>query len=228
MTARRECQDATRASPSPGRTAPTIMSTIYWEWHDGSTWKDFAQDASDTIEAIYQTGGTTVSLTFGASSYTLDLTSLKQTNDKTNFQRNIRRKANAPRGTSNTPILKKAASTGSTRTISKTSTPPAPPGKAGGSNAPTAGYVAPALISTPSSIMSAIDKKSGSGKHPIPTPPLATATRKSSGKPKSKYTLDSESSSSDFDLGNSGSISSGSCSGSDSGTVQPPKKKIFL
>lgn len=69
----------------------------YWEWSDGTNWQKFDTASNTAIEAAFQNGQPSLSLKVGMVNgrgvhfYTLDLQTMKQVNDNTGGEREIRR-----------------------------------------------------------------------------------------------------------------------------------------
>ncbi|KAL6074725.1 E3 ubiquitin-protein ligase [Balamuthia mandrillaris] len=91
-----------RRNPSAASSTTTSSSSsssssgVTWEWQDdNSSWKSYDAQTTSLIEAAHQGGQTSLQLTHGffgkQGGYTIDLSSMQQTKNSTNYTRQIRR-----------------------------------------------------------------------------------------------------------------------------------------
>ena len=66
--------------------------THTWQWHDNSGWKYFSKPNEVQIENAFQNGNSTVTIyPIPGRAYIINTSTMKQTNSRTKFSRNIRR-----------------------------------------------------------------------------------------------------------------------------------------
>ena len=89
---------------SPRTTTPPKL-THTWQWHDNSGWKYFSKPNEVQIENAFQNGRSTVTIyPIPGRAYVVNTSTMKQTNSRTNFSRNIRRIPINSTTTTSTPV----------------------------------------------------------------------------------------------------------------------------